>query len=114
MCLHMGPGRRHDYHLYKQSRLPLCPKIKIYADTGYLGLEKVHNNSEIPKKRSKKKPLSKEEKGENRKKSKIRVVVEHTIRYLKRFKILSERYRNRRKRFGLRANLIAGLCNWDR
>nr|MBP8207347.1 IS5/IS1182 family transposase [Acinetobacter sp.] len=28
------------------------------------------------------------------------------------FRILSERYRNRRKRFGLRVNLIAGLINW--
>jgi hypothetical protein len=26
--------------------------------------------------------------------------------------ILSDRYRNRRKRFGLRMNLIAGLINW--
>ncbi|MFJ0259520.1 IS5/IS1182 family transposase, partial [Acinetobacter baumannii] len=26
--------------------------------------------------------------------------------------ILGERYRNRRKRFGLRMNLIAGMVNW--
>ncbi|PJI28942.1 IS5/IS1182 family transposase, partial [Acinetobacter pseudolwoffii] len=26
--------------------------------------------------------------------------------------ILTERYRNRRKRFGLRMNLIAGMVNW--
>ncbi|MFJ0259817.1 IS5/IS1182 family transposase, partial [Acinetobacter baumannii] len=25
---------------------------------------------------------------------------------------LGERYRNRRKRFGLRMNLIAGMVNW--
>ncbi|PJI30682.1 IS5/IS1182 family transposase, partial [Acinetobacter pseudolwoffii] len=25
---------------------------------------------------------------------------------------LTERYRNRRKRFGLRMNLIAGMVNW--
>ncbi|MEC7118746.1 MAG: IS5/IS1182 family transposase, partial [Pseudomonadota bacterium] len=30
----------------------------------------------------------------------------------KRFKIVSERYRNRRRRYGLRMNLIAGLLNW--
>ena len=28
--------------------------------------------------------------------------------------ILSERYRNRRKRFALRFSLIAGICNFDR
>ncbi|HHW54112.1 MAG TPA: IS5/IS1182 family transposase, partial [Acinetobacter towneri] len=31
---------------------------------------------------------------------------------LKHFRILTERYRNRRKRFGLRMNLIAGMVNW--
>jgi hypothetical protein len=30
---------------------------------------------------------------------------------VKIFRILAERYRNRRKRFGLRFNLIAALCN---
>ena len=35
------------------------------------------------------------------------------IRCLKVFHILSERYRNRRRRFGLRFNLIAGLYNYE-
>ena len=29
------------------------------------------------------------------------------------FRILGEKYRNRRKRFGLRLNLMAGLYNFD-
>ena len=32
---------------------------------------------------------------------------------LKIFKILADRYRNRRKRFGLKFNLIAGLYNYE-
>jgi len=40
-------------------------------------------------------------------------VVENVIRSLKIFRILSERYRNRRKRFSLRFNLIAGLYNFE-
>lgn len=32
---------------------------------------------------------------------------------LKRFKIIADKYWNRRKRFGLRFNLIAGLYNWE-
>ena len=32
---------------------------------------------------------------------------------LKRFKIISDRYRNRRKRFSLRFNLLAGLYNYE-
>ncbi|MDB6096648.1 MAG: transposase, partial [Francisellaceae bacterium] len=31
----------------------------------------------------------------------------------KRYKIIADRYRNRRKRFGLRFNLIAGICNFE-
>ncbi|MBI3589838.1 MAG: IS5/IS1182 family transposase, partial [Candidatus Melainabacteria bacterium] len=35
------------------------------------------------------------------------------IGMLKRFKVISERYRNRRKRFALRFNLIAGVYNYE-
>ncbi|HEV2601212.1 MAG TPA: IS5/IS1182 family transposase, partial [Candidatus Babeliales bacterium] len=35
------------------------------------------------------------------------------IGMIKRFKIVSDKYRNRRKRFGLRFNLIAGICNFE-
>lgn len=40
-----------------------------------------------------------------------RIVAEHVMRWLKRFRILAGPYRNRRKRFGLRFNLIAALYN---
>ncbi len=42
-----------------------------------------------------------------------RIAVEHVIALVKRFQILSERYRNRRKRFSLRFSLIAGICNFE-
>ncbi|OQX03025.1 MAG: IS5 family transposase, partial [Desulfobacteraceae bacterium IS3] len=38
---------------------------------------------------------------------------EHVIGKLKIFKILSDRYRNRRRRFGLRFNLVAGIYNFE-
>ena len=41
-------------------------------------------------------------------------MVEHIIRSVEIFRILAERYRNRRKRFGLRFNLIAALYNFGR
>jgi len=67
----------------------------------------------LPKKKTKKNPLTAEEKAQNRKISSERVSNEHAIGFIKRFKILSERYRNRRRRFGLRFNLIAGICNFE-
>jgi Helix-turn-helix of DDE superfamily endonuclease len=42
-----------------------------------------------------------------------RVAVEHVNRKLKVFRIFSQRYRNRRKRFALRCHLIAGIYNHD-
>jgi hypothetical protein len=65
----------------------------------------------MPKKKSKKNPLSPEDKRQNRLISSQRVLNEHVIGKIKRFKIVADKYRNRRRRFGLRFNLIAGIYN---
>ena len=67
----------------------------------------------MPKKRSKKNPLSKGDKAANRAISKRRVAAEHVIGAIKRFEIIAGKYRNRRKRFGLRFTLIAAIYNKD-
>jgi transposase len=73
----------------------------------------LHPNSQTPVKKSKLHSLSQEQKASNRKLSQKRILIENIIRKLKIFRILSERYRNRRKRFGLRFNLIAAICNME-
>lgn len=78
-----------------------------------MGIKKLQGNTKLPKKSSKKKRLTAEEKKQNREISSERVVNENVIGSLKRFKIISDRYRNRRKRFGLRFNLIAGIHNLE-
>ena len=87
------------------------PKIKILTDTGYQGIAKIHANSELPKKKTKRNPLTKEDKKNNRKLASDRVINENVIGSLKLFKIIADKYRNRRKRFRLRFNLIAGIHN---
>jgi transposase len=72
-----------------------------------------HPNSQTPVKKSKLHPLSQEQKASNQELSRKRILIENIIRRLKIFRILSERYRNRRKRFGLRFNLIAAICNME-
>src|SRR3990167_6678212 len=42
-----------------------------------------------------------------------RTLNEHIIGRIKRFKIVADKYRNRRKRFGLRFNLISAICNFE-
>lgn len=65
----------------------------------------------LPQRRRKGQSLTQLEKKENKRISSLRALNENVIGCLKRFKILSDRYRNRRKRFGLRFNLIAGIYN---
>lgn len=108
-----GKGSTHDFQLFKESHSRMAAHICSLADAGYLGMGNLHENSQIPAKKSKLHPLTKEQKTYNHKLSSERIFVENVIRRLKIFRILSERYRNRRKRFGLRFNLIAAIYNME-
>lgn len=113
ICTAFSNGKRHDFRLFKESKTPIHPLINILTDSGYQGLQKLHAKTQMPKKRSKKNPLTKEDKKNNQSLSRERVTNENVIGVLKRFKIIADRYRNRRKRFGLRFNLIAGIYNLE-
>ena len=115
ICTSFTNGKRHDFRLFKESGVHIHPSIRSLTDTGYQGIHKLHQNPELPKKKTKKNPLTKEDKKKNRALSSERVVNENVIGMLKRFKIISDRYRyrNRRKRFGLRFNLIAAIYNME-
>ena len=65
----------------------------------------------MPYKRQKEKPLGKDEKEYNHALSRIRVKVENVIRRLKIFRILRERYRDKRRGYGIEFNIIAGIVN---
>ena len=99
--------------MFKQSALAIAENICLLGDAGYQGLQKIHANAQTPLKKPKGKQLSEEQSRANRQLSRRRMLVENVIRHLKIFRIISERYRNRRRRFGLRFNLIAGLYNYD-
>ena len=106
-------GSKHDFQLFKESRCVISQDVRVLADAGYQGLADIHRNSQTPAKNSKLHPLTKEQKASNRALSRERIVIENILRKLKIFRILSERYRNRRKRFGLRFNLIAAIYNME-
>jgi IS5 family transposase len=111
VCVATAAAKTHDFALFKSSRLALLPQTVLLADTGYQGVDTLHPNSWTPFKKSKLRPLTPEQKQQNRLLASCRVTVENVIRTLKRFRILSSTYRNRRKRFGLRLNLIAAIVN---
>ena len=85
----------------------------LLADSGFQGIEDLHKASWIPKKKSKKNLLTVEPKRINTALSRIRIRVEHVNRRLKRFKIFSSRYRNKRQRHGLRTSLLFGIYNFE-
>ncbi len=91
----------------------LNPAIQVVTDKGYEGIRKIHSNSKPPIKRSKRNPLPKHDKAQNREISLERILNENVMSLINRFKIISDRYRNRRKRFGLMCNLIAGIHNYE-
>lgn len=113
ICTAFTKGKRHDFRLFKECKTKIHPAIKVITDTGYQGIQKLHIKSELPKKKTKKIPLTKEDKKRNQELASERVPNENVIGMIKRFKIIADKYRNRRKRFRLRFNLIAAIYNME-
>lgn len=113
ICTFFGKGRRHDFAIFKASGIHFHTETASLQDSGYQGIQDYHDNSFIPKKKPKDGELTATEKDYNRELGRARISVEHVNRRLKIFRILQQRYRNRRRRFGLRCNLIAALYNYE-
>lgn len=108
-------GRRHDKRLADKSLLAghIPRDVTAWADTGFIGIQKIHDRTVMPKKATKKHPLSPEEKASNRIIAGIRVVNEHAIGGMKRFRAASDIYRNRRANMDDQLmRLSAGLWNF--
>lgn len=113
LCLSFCNGKKHDFRLFQKSGVHAGADTELETDTGYTGITSIYRNSLLPKKCCKNKPLTEQDKENNRIIFKKRIYVEHAIRFVKRFRILSEQYRNRRKRFSLGFSLLAGICKFD-
>jgi hypothetical protein len=141
ICTDFCIGKKHDFKLYKESKvyqnIPDTTTQKV--DTAYKSKDYPNNTTphkKPPKKRKRKvrsglgspeqslattenpKPelthLTKEQKQSNHELSSQKTEVENVIGDIKLFKIHSERYRSRGKRFSLRLNLTCGLTNHQR
>jgi hypothetical protein len=83
-------------------------------DLGYLGVEKdfPEQLSALPyKKNINRQELSQEEKEYNKIHSKKRIIVEHTISRLKKYRIMSEIFRNKLRKYNRISDIVAGLVN---
>ena len=108
-------GCRHDYNIYKNNH-PFTPKQVVNVfDLGYLGVEKDFPGqlSALPyKKQRNQQELSAEEKDYNTFHSKKRIVMEHTICRLKKYRILADIFRNKLRRYSQVSDIVSGLVNY--
>lgn len=82
-------GPKSDVNLFRENQKNFEANQKFNGDKGYIG----EPNIKTPYKKPKKQELTSEQKQKNRELSKQRVVVEHTIRLLKIFRVAQERFR---------------------
>ena len=122
-----SPGRIHDFAVFKKKH-PTFPdnlprkdgskdkdktQVRELLDSGYQGVHKEFPDRDavVPHKKQKGTKLSPEQKEFNKKHSEIRVYVEHAIRRVKRFRIMSGVYRNRLKKYDTVNDIVCGFAN---
>ena len=101
----------HDFALFKKSKTIIHRSIEVVTDLGFLGLQKLHDKTRMPHRATKLKPLTKEQKKENREIAQKRVISEHKNRQCKIFRITKDLYRGKHKNYGLNWNLVAAIVN---
>ena len=105
-------GKTHDYKMFQHEFPPeqsWFSNFKVRLDLGFVGFDKDYHCQElfIPHKKPPKQELTSEQKAENSVLAKERIVVEHSIAGLKRYRILSDRLRLHDLDL---YNQILGLC----
>lgn len=107
-------GAVHDLKLFRQSGVRFPLHTALIGDAGYQGLWRSHRHAITTHKATRASPLAADQRQENRVLAHTRQGIEHVIRRMKIFRVLKGVYRHRRRRFALRVQLIAALCNLTR
>jgi hypothetical protein len=108
-------GRKHDYDIYNSNHLVTPKEVVNVYDLGYLGVEKDFPE-QLPalpyRKKRNQQDLSQEEKEYNKIHSRKRIVIEHTICKLKKYRIMSDTFRNRLRKYNRISDIVTGLVNY--
>ncbi len=94
-------GRKHDYDVCKRNHHVIPKEVVNVFDLGYLGVETDFQEhlSALPYKKKRNQFLSDDEKDYNKIHSKKRIIVEHTISKLKKYRILADVFRNKLRKY---------------
>lgn len=108
--------KTYDYKIYKKNH-PDTPKdVESIVDLGFLGVEKDYpeqiSSLPIEKKKGNQDLTIEKEKEYNRIHSKKRIVIEHAICRLKKYRIMSEVFRNRLRKYDMVSDIVSGLINY--
>jgi len=111
------PGKENDFTVLKKQAPPdnMPKKVKKHVDLGFKGIDKQFPGHKIsmPKKKPRTRDITQFAKEQNTKKSSVRVLVENALAGVKRLRIVSDVFRNRKKNFDDQAMLLAcGLWNY--
>lgn len=111
-------GRRHDYGIFKGNRPKLPKGVRPGVDLGYDGIKNDFPELKalVPFKRRggrgrKGRALTPSQRRFNRALAKARVVVEHTISRMKKFRVMGEEFRNRLRHYDVMTKIVSGLVN---
>ena len=107
-------GRKHDYDIYKKNHHTTHKDVLNVFDLGYLGVEKdfPEQLSVLQNRKKRNLELSQVEKDYNMNHSKKRIVIEHTICRLKKYRIMSDIFRNRLRKYNRISDIVTGLVNY--
>jgi hypothetical protein len=119
LILHVSgnlPGKVSDNTVLAGSGImhSIPEDVQVNLDRGYEGAEERYPNNNIykPKRAQRNHPLTLFEKLYNHIINQTRILVEHVIGWLKKFRIMSELYRNRRSAHADYLAVVAGLINF--
>jgi hypothetical protein len=117
LIIHKTPharGRRHDYDVFKTNHSRVPPEVNCNLDRGYDGVQNDYpelNPTTPYKRRRGMGELTMKQKSFNHELAKERVVVEHTISRMKKFRIMGEEFRNRLRWYDRATDIVSGLVN---
>jgi hypothetical protein len=103
------------YSIYKNNHPVVSKQVVTVVDLGYLGIEtdfpeQLSSHYHIEGKRNQ--FLSDDEKEYNKIHSKKRIIVEHTISRLKKYRIFADVFGNKLRKHNKVSDIVAGLVNY--